>query len=725
MAKKIVVSEGCIACGLCTASEYIEEKADGTVVPKGGVVLEEEEEKAFQRFVEECPVKVLFVESAASKTKEEIIAHMEREAGSFELPVPTMESLYYEKEAMTINAPSIVYGEYRYEYSSYNRAKEAAKQAIDKGFYSQRKAAVQNVIKDYQVAKLSIYFEYKETPGNFYYEANESARKWLEDWGQEIRLNRPGVMISEELLTIQTRPNSKLIKEFQRFIKTGVLDFAGNILAELSDSCYSLSSYVDYCDIDDQEEYAGEGMFGRIKYVTKYCFRNTSEAFKEMKKDLEEACKYSFNERIAEQAYGCVKGIVEAYSKDLKVELKNKGKQLKKILEEERPLKTQNKVEENRIDKKISLDNTTQNIQNTSLSNLSNSEEENRKLTGGSSENRDICSLTSKEWSSSISELIYANKRYVIIACPESIQIYDYINDKMIERTIPPKQKLIIKEVIDDILCVAFYVYSGNSMTQDDKIHITNIDLTTFKVKKSIEINLGIKPYYFGAETVKDKCIIAFHAHSNEDVFRKKSFSLICIKMKDLEIQYKKDCRVKDAYSLLPRSTINMEINNKYIVIHLESHIKGNMTNHNSSETHYYRIESGKENRDIPEHKLFSENTNKIDAIKLLYEALSERANLENRIKKVLREAFVFDEKKFKSFRYFVYRTLGNECIFIEYNMESKEIKYHIFEGFGYLRLFMNQEEERLYMVNHSNIYFIDYNEGESLEKKDVIEVVL
>ena len=37
----------------------------------------------------------------------------------------------------------------------------------------------------------------------------------------------------------------------------------------------------------------------------------------------------------------------------------------------------------------------------------------------------------------------------------------------------------------------------------------------------------------------------------------------------------------------------------------------------------------------------------------------------------------------------------------------------------------MNQEEERLYMVNHSNIYFIDYNEGESLEKKDVIEVVL
>lgn len=332
MAKKIVVSEGCIGCGLCTASEYIEEKADGTVAPRGGVVLRKEDEKVFQRFIEECPVRVLSMKTAASKTKEEIIEQMEQEAGSFELPVPTMESLYYEKEAMTINAPTIVYGEYRYDYSSYNRAKEAAKQAIDKGFYSQRKAAVQNVIKDYQVAKLSIYFEYKEMPGNFYYEANESAKKRLEDWVQEIRLSNSGVMISDDLLSIQTRPSSKLIQEFQKFIKTGLLDFAGIILAELSDRLYSLSSYVDYCDIDDLEEYAGEGMFGRTKYVTKYCFKNTSEAFKEMKKDLEDACKSSFNERIAEQAYSCVKGIVEEYSRDLKEELKSKAKAFRNLL---------------------------------------------------------------------------------------------------------------------------------------------------------------------------------------------------------------------------------------------------------------------------------------------------------------------------------------------------------------------------------------------------------
>lgn len=332
MAKKVVVLSGCIACGLCTASEYIEENVDGTVAPKGGVVLTAEDERAFQSFMEECPAKVLSVEEVTSKMKEEIVTQMKHEAETFELLVPTMESIYYEKERIKINAPGIVFGEMRYEYSSIGQAREAARQAIDKGFYSQRKTAVQNIIKDYQVAKLSIYFEYKEIPENFYYSANQYARKILEGWVQEIRLSKPEVMIPEELLIIQTRPDSKLIKEFQRFIKTGILDFAGSILAELSGSLYSLSSYVDYCDFDDQEIYAGEGMFGRSKYKKRWCFRNTSKAFKEMEKDLEGECKSSFNEKIAEQVYSCIKGIIEEYSKNLREELKSKANELKKIV---------------------------------------------------------------------------------------------------------------------------------------------------------------------------------------------------------------------------------------------------------------------------------------------------------------------------------------------------------------------------------------------------------
>lgn len=331
MAKKIVVLPGCMACGLCTASSYIKENPDGTVVPKGGVVLQEEEVSEFQTFVNECPAKVLQLETVTSKTKPQIIAQMEQEAETFALPIPTKESVSFEKEKIKIEAPAGVYGEYQYNYSSYNRAKEAAKQAIDRAFYSQRKTAVQNVINRYQIDKLSPYYDYKESADNFYYAANQAAQKKLDQWVQEVLLYKSGITIPEQLLKIQTRPDSTL-KYYLSFIKTDILSFADSILAELSDSVYSLSSYVDYCDIDSDEVYAGEGMFGRTKYVTKYCFNHTSEALREMKKDLEGECRASFDEKIVTQAYSVIKVLVEQYSKNLKGELKGKIGELKKLL---------------------------------------------------------------------------------------------------------------------------------------------------------------------------------------------------------------------------------------------------------------------------------------------------------------------------------------------------------------------------------------------------------
>lgn len=331
MAKKIIVLPGCIACGLCTVSSYIEEKTDGTVIPKGGVVLHDKEESEFQQFVDECPAKVLTLETITSKTKQQIISQMEQESETFELPIPTKKSISFEKEQIEIEVPTIAYGEYHYDYSSYNRAKEAAKKAIDNAFYSQRKTAVQNVINRYQIAKLSPYYEYKETSENFYCSANQEAQKRLDQWVQEIQLYKSEIKIPEQLLIIQTRPDSTL-KYYLSFIKTDILSLADSILAELSDSVYSLSSYVDYCDIDSEEVYTGEGMFGHSKYVTKYCFSNTSEAFREMKKDLEGECRASFDEKIVTQTYSVIKVLAEQYSKNLKEELKSKVNELKKLL---------------------------------------------------------------------------------------------------------------------------------------------------------------------------------------------------------------------------------------------------------------------------------------------------------------------------------------------------------------------------------------------------------
>ena len=73
MAKKIEILKGCIACGLCTMSPYIEELSDGTVKPKGTGIVAEKDEKDFLQVVSSCPAKVILLKNVASKSKTEII----------------------------------------------------------------------------------------------------------------------------------------------------------------------------------------------------------------------------------------------------------------------------------------------------------------------------------------------------------------------------------------------------------------------------------------------------------------------------------------------------------------------------------------------------------------------------------------------------------------------------------------------------------------------------
>ena len=153
----------------------------------------------------------------------------------------------------------------------------------------------------------------------------------LDRWLQEIQICCPAIKLSESVKSIQTRPVTK-DNYVLKGIESDLLYFADAVFRELSGSLYSLSSYADYCDIDDREEYAGTGMFGREKYVTKYYFYNTDKAFKEMEKDLKDACRTAFRDCIVEQAYGCVKYVVENYSKALSEELEKKANELSKLL---------------------------------------------------------------------------------------------------------------------------------------------------------------------------------------------------------------------------------------------------------------------------------------------------------------------------------------------------------------------------------------------------------
>ena len=53
MSKKIIIDKRkCIACGLCTASPYIEELSDGKAQPKGTGILPFNQEAAFKEIIE-------------------------------------------------------------------------------------------------------------------------------------------------------------------------------------------------------------------------------------------------------------------------------------------------------------------------------------------------------------------------------------------------------------------------------------------------------------------------------------------------------------------------------------------------------------------------------------------------------------------------------------------------------------------------------------------------
>jgi len=65
---------------------------------------------------------------------------------------------------------------------------------------------------------------------------------------------------------------------------------------------------------DDMEVYEGHGLFGD-KYKDKYCYRDLSEATRELEKDLRSALKYRGDE-IERHALDKIKWLVQVYNKE-------------------------------------------------------------------------------------------------------------------------------------------------------------------------------------------------------------------------------------------------------------------------------------------------------------------------------------------------------------------------------------------------------------------------
>lgn len=147
--------------------------------------------------------------------------------------------------------------------------------------YNRRESVLRDAAS--RVAEIIMsYNEYRRTDGNYYHNINRVAANAILECNRIFK----GVGISlptgaiADIEVVPTLCNTSQ-RELRDIITEDVIEYSGY---------YSLDSYADYCDVE--EECAGTGLFGRDKY-TYGCYNLHSAAY-EMIKDM----KSSFNSNV-------------------------------------------------------------------------------------------------------------------------------------------------------------------------------------------------------------------------------------------------------------------------------------------------------------------------------------------------------------------------------------------------------------------------------------------
>ena len=126
------------------------------------------------------------------------------------------------------------------------------------------------------------YNVYQRTDGDYYYAINRRAANAVMECNKmfrEVGISLPTSAIADIEVVPSLCNTSE--RELRDIISEDVIEYSGY---------YTLDSYADYCDVE--EEYAGSGMFGRDKYT--YGCYNLYKGAEEMIKDM----KGTFNSNV-------------------------------------------------------------------------------------------------------------------------------------------------------------------------------------------------------------------------------------------------------------------------------------------------------------------------------------------------------------------------------------------------------------------------------------------
>lgn len=339
--KTIKVLSQCNACGICTMqSKYLKEDAEGNPEVIPGIYVDENNKNEIMEIIQNCPMKAIeivdkgYAKQDGKEGLKELLSVLKEKYGNYKLPNISTEDIAFHAEDYPIEPPYFPEEGWN-KFSSESQARSAARNAFMKslGSESAYRPILKQIFVEYKVRVLKPY--YTDDENSFYYKLCKGIEKDLKEIYAETKLLSAGKdVLSEEWAKFEVYPviASANVYDGEVYMLQHFEDRSmdSGIISALKD-LQSIDSYIDYVDYDYDEEYAGEGMFGREKYVKKWRYDGLRDAAKDFIKDLKWAMK-SGDPGIQEAARYAVECAFSIYEKKVIAALQAKITEYEKLV---------------------------------------------------------------------------------------------------------------------------------------------------------------------------------------------------------------------------------------------------------------------------------------------------------------------------------------------------------------------------------------------------------
>lgn len=319
MKYKLIMSEKCDNCGLCTGNKYISDENGEKPVVKYSIISEKEKE-GVQNIIGICPVGALSLSELKKITLESCHHKIDSMISKFSLEMPLENQFAYDKKYAVYSLPSSFDEEWKYNYNSSDEAKSAGCRFFERNVLSERTNCIRQILNNYSIDKLASYLDYKECPGNFYYDSIQKAEQVLKSVYEFILQAADDYPVIEDYITI----DPKIVNDDKLRWSKETLD---NISAKAHIICDRIrrntgERFKTYIDVT--YTYVEKKTLFGTQDKQKYAFYGLYQAAAEVEKDINKAVDDNFPKIVQAEVYSNIQRIVREFENILVEHMKKK-----------------------------------------------------------------------------------------------------------------------------------------------------------------------------------------------------------------------------------------------------------------------------------------------------------------------------------------------------------------------------------------------------------------